>query len=100
MAHGLQGLVDFDSFASIDEERVVGLIKMAIEKARATQPETKVISARYYYNTITVKYFIASSDAVNFRHLVYSTGWLGDKRSFQAVELSRLFGLERTTRSC
>ena len=47
MAHGLQGLVDFDPFARIDEEGVGDLIKMAIEKARATQPETKVISARY-----------------------------------------------------
>ena len=100
MAHGLQGLVDFDPFARIDEEGVGGLIKMAIEKASVTQPETKVISARYYYNTITVKYFVASSDAVNFRHLVYSTGWLGDKRSVRAVELWRLFDLKRTTRSC
>ena len=92
--------MDYDPFARIDEERVAGLIKMAIEKARATQPETKVISARYYYNTITVKYFVASSDAVNFRRLVYSTGWLGDERSFRAVEVWRLFDLKRTTRSC
>ncbi|CAN0466931.1 unnamed protein product [Ascophyllum nodosum] len=37
-----EGLVDFDPFARVDEKRVGGLIKMAIEKARATQPETTV----------------------------------------------------------
>lgn len=38
-----QGLLDFDPFARIDEEGVGGLIKTALEKARAKQPNTKVI---------------------------------------------------------
>ncbi|CAN0426738.1 unnamed protein product, partial [Hapterophycus canaliculatus] len=37
-----QGLLDFDPFARIDEEGVGGLIKTALEKARAKQPGTKV----------------------------------------------------------
>lgn len=37
-----QGLLDFDPFARIDEEGVGSLIKTALEKARAKQPETKV----------------------------------------------------------
>lgn len=37
-----QGLLDFDPFARIDEEGVGGLIRTALEKARAKQPDTKV----------------------------------------------------------
>lgn len=37
-----QGLLDFDPFARIDEEGVGSLIRTALEKARAKQPETKV----------------------------------------------------------
>eukprot|EP00903_Cladosiphon_okamuranus_P013193 g12305.t1 len=37
-----EGLLDFDPFARIDEEGVGSLIKTALEKARAKQPETKI----------------------------------------------------------
>lgn len=40
----VQGLLDFDPFARIDEEGVGGLIRTALEKARAKQPDTKVRS--------------------------------------------------------
>lgn len=40
----VQGLLDFDPFDRIDEEGVGSLVKIALEKARAKQPETKVDS--------------------------------------------------------
>lgn len=56
----VQGLLDFDPFARIDEEGVGGLIRTALEKARARQPETKVLYKFVFHSrgTSTSKKFV------------------------------------------